>query len=417
MIKSKKKFGIGMYVFFALIAGLIIGQIIRMSVSDPATLETIADGMNTVAGLFMRLIKMIIAPLVFTTLVCGIAKLSDASALGRMFLKSMIIFILGGFIAVVIGYVVVEVFKPGVALAHTLSASVTSLANSTDASKLGNGINLKSFLNEIVPAAIVDSFAKNQIIQIVVFSVFLGIAGVSIGKPVEPVFELFDMLGKLVFRVTDYVMRFAPLAVFCSVAGMITQHGLGVLSAYLLYLLEFYLALAILLGVMLIIGFLVLKKRLFVLLRVIADSLGIAFSTTSSEAVLPRVLEELKEFGTHPEVSGFVIPLGYSFNLIGSMINCIFALMFIIQLHGFQFSISQQLMMILVLMITSKGIAGVSRASLVIIAATLAAMGIPEAAIFVIFPIISFCDMGYTTINVLANAMAAAFVDKWERNA
>ena len=412
VVKTKKKFGIGMYVFFALIAGLVIGQIIRLSVGDQATLSSIAGGLNVVAGLFMRLIKMIIAPLVFCTLVVGIAKLSDASALGRLFLKSMIIFIVGGLVAVTIGYVIVQIFEPGKALAGLLNTTVHA---GSDAAHLGNNLNLKGFLNEVVPAAIFDSFAKNQIIQIVVFSVFLGIAGVSIGKPVEPVFELFDMLGKLVFRVTDYVMRFAPLAVFCSVCAMIVENGLGVLSSYALYLIEFYFALAILWAVMLAVGFAVLKKRLFVLIRVIADSLGIAFSTTSSESVLPRLLEELKEYGAHSEVSGFVIPLGYSFNLIGSMINCIFALMFIIQLHGYNFTISQQLMMILVLMITSKGIAGVSRESLVIIAATLAAMGIPEAAILVIFPIASFTDMGYTATNVFGNALAAAIVDKWER--
>lgn len=411
-MSKNKKFGIGMWVFIALILGLIVGQVIRSTVSTPETLANIAEGLNVVAGLFMRLIKMIIAPLVFTTLVVGIAKLSDASALGRMFLKSMLIFIVGGFIAVGIGYAVVQFFEPGKALAGVLK---TTIDTSSSAAHLGDNLNFKNFLNEIVPAAIVDSFAKNQIIQIVVFSVFLGIAGVSLGKQVEPVFELFDMLGKLIFRVTDYVMRFAPLAVFCSVCAMIVENGLGVLSSYALYLVEFYFALALLWLVMLAVGFAVLKKRLFDLIKVIADSLGIAFSTTSSESVLPRVLEELKEYGAHPETSGFVIPLGYSFNLIGSMINCIFALMFIIQLHGYEFTMSQQLMMILVLLITSKGIAGVSRASLVIIAATLAAMGIPEAAILVIFPIASFTDMGYTATNVFGNALAAAFVDKWER--
>jgi Na+/H+-dicarboxylate symporter len=408
MVRNKK-FGIGMYVFFALIAGLIIGQITRLAITNHDTLVEIAGALNIVSGLFMRLIKMIIAPLVFTTLVVGIAKLSDASTLGRLFLKSMIVFIVGTLIAVTIGYTVAEIFKPGVALANLVNTTITSKAT------VATSISLKSFLNEVVPSAIMDSFAKNQIIHIVVFSVFLGIAGVSIGKPVEPVFDMFEMLGQLIFRVTDYVMRFAPLAVFCSVCAMIVENGLGVLSSYALYLLEFYLALAILWVVLLGIGFAILGKRLFELLKTIADSLGIAFSTTSSESVLPRVLEELKQFGAHPETTGFVIPLGYSFNLIGSIINCVFALMFIIQLHGYHFTHSQTAMMILILMITSKGIAGVSRASLVIIAATLAAMGIPETAMFVIFPIASFTDMGYTATSVFGNALSAAIVDKWER--
>ena len=404
-----KKAGIGTYVLFALVAGLVIGEIARLTIINHDTLNNIADVLNIISGLFMRLIKMIIAPLVFTTLVVGISKLGNASALGRLFLKAMVVFIIGTFIAVIIGYTIASIFKPGIALAGVITDNVAN------ASTIANSISLKSFLNEIIPTSIIDSFAKNQIIHIVVFSVFLGIAGVSIGKPVEPVFNMFDLIGQLIFKVTDYVMRLAPIAVFCSVCAIIVQNGLGVLSSYAIYLLEFYLALAILWIILLIIGYVILKKDLFRLMRKIADSLGIAFSTTSSESVLPRILEELKQFGAHSETVGFVIPLGYSFNLIGSIINCVFALMFIIQIHGYHFTNSQTAIMILTLMITSKGIAGVSRASLVIIAATLAAMGIPETAMYVIFPIASFTDMGYTATSVFGNALAAAIVDKWEQ--
>ena len=404
-----KKLGIGMYVFFALIVGLIIGEIIKLSTSNQELLVNIAECLNIISGVFIRLIKMIIAPLVFTTLVVGISKLSDTNALGRLFLKSIIVFIVGTFIAVIIGYTIAEIFKPGIALAGIVNNTTPNTPN------IATGINLKSFLNEIFPSAIVGCFAKNEIIHIVVFSVLLGIAGVSLGKSVEPLFNIFEMFGKLIFKLTDYVMRLAPVAVFCSVCAMIIQNGLGVLSSYALYLLEFYLALAILWAVLLVIGYIVLKKDLFRLIKTIADSLGIAFSTTSSESVLPRLIKELKEFGAHDETAGFVIPLGYSFNLIGSIINCVFALMFIIQLHGYHLTNSQTAIMILTLMITSKGIAGVSRASLVIIAATLATMGIPETAMYVIFPIASFTDMGYTATSVFGNALSAAIVDKWER--
>ncbi|MBP9741812.1 MAG: dicarboxylate/amino acid:cation symporter [Burkholderiales bacterium] len=409
----KSAHGIGWYVFWSLIAGIIAGQLIHLGVHGVTALAVIVDSMNTIASLFMRLIKMIIAPLVFTTLVVGIARLSNPGSLGRMFLKAMVIFLIGGTIAIAVGYVVAEIFQPGLAMSKILNASVGGLTNTMKT--VSHDINLKSFINELIPVAIVDSFAKNQIIQIVVFSIFMGIAGASLGKQVAPVFDLLDMLSKVIFRVTNYVMRFAPVAVFCSVTGMIAQNGLGLLSVYAYYLLEFYLALAILLGIMLGVGFIVLKSELFRLIKIVSDSLGIAFSTTSSEAVLPRILEELEEFGVHPEVAGFVLPLGYSFNLIGSMINCIFALMAIIQIYGYNFTTTQKFMMILILMVTSKGIAGVSRASLVIIATTLAAMGIGESAILVILPIASFCDMGYTTISVLANVLAAAFVDKWEK--
>ncbi|MFN7094004.1 MAG: dicarboxylate/amino acid:cation symporter, partial [Burkholderiales bacterium] len=281
---------------------------------------------------------------------------------------------------------------------------------------LSSHLSLKTFLDQIIPASVAESFATNNIIQIVVFSIFFGIAGVAIGEPVAPVFDFFDLVSKLMFRVTDYVMQFAPIAVFSAVGAMIVGSGLGVLSSYFLYMAEFLLGVIIIWGIMIAVGFTVIGNKIFALLRLLADSLGIAFSTASSEAVLPRVLEELEKFGISPRISGFILPLGYSFNLIGSMLNCIFATMFIIQLHGYNLTLGQEVTMLLMLMITSKGIAGIPRASLVIVAATLSSMGIPESAILILFPVDGFLDMARTTTNVFANALAAVFVDKWEKN-
>lgn len=409
------KSNLGKYVLWALIGGLICGQLVRTFITDAILLDSIADNLHLVANLFLRLIKMIIAPLIFSTLVVGISKLGDAKSLGRMFVKSMLIFIIGGMVSLLIGLLVVDTFQPGLVLAKILLAGKSTLASAGGSSAITSSITLKGFMEQVIPASVAESFAGNHIMQIVIFSMFFGIAGVSIGEPVAPVFNFFELISKLMFKITDYVMLFAPLAVFCAIAGMVTSSGLGVLSSYLVYVAEFMLAVVLLWTFMIIVGFLVIGKDVFRLLRAITDILGVAFSTASSEAVLPALLEELEEFGIRPKISGFVLPLGYSFNLVASMLNCVFATMFIIQLHGYHMTLGQELVMLGMLMITSKGIAGIPRASLVIVAATLASMGIPESAILILFPVDGFLDMVRTVTNVFANALASAFVNKWEK--
>jgi Na+/H+-dicarboxylate symporter len=413
LIEKQKQNHLGRYVFFALILGLIVGQLTRMFIHDPALLKSIAEYINMVTGLFIRLIQMIIAPIVFSILVVGIAKLSDIQSLGRLFLKSMIVFLVGSVISLTIGLTVVDFFEPGRQLGKSLLANQALIKTSIPTS-FTTGLNLKHFLEQMIPFSIANSFANNNIIQIVVFSIFFGIAGVAIGKPVAPVFDFFELVSRLMFKVTDYVMMFAPIAVFCAISSIVINSGFGIISSYLVYLLEFILSVAILWITMIGIGYLILGTRVFNLIKALADSLGIAFSTTSSEAVLPNVLEELDKFGVQPKISGFAIPLGYSFNLIASLLNCIFAVMFIIQAYGYHLTIWEKIMVCLVLMMTSKGIAGVPRASLVIVAATLTTLGIPQAAIIILFPIDSFFDMIRTATNVFANALSATIVDKWE---
>jgi len=414
--KEKKRNTLGRYVFLALVLGLISGQLLRSVIVDANTLKYIAGEMNMVAGLFLRLIKMIIAPLVFSTLIVGIGKLGDASALGRMFFKAMLIFIVGGFISLLIGLCIVDFFQPGKVLAQALLTHYSDAVNGANLNDLNTNLTVKGFLEEIIPASITESFAKNNVIQIVVFSIFFGIAGVSIGKQVEPVFDFFELVSKIMFKVTTYTMLFAPIAVFTAVSAIIIESGYGIISSYFLYIAEFMFSVVILWLVMIFIGYFIIGKRVFYLVRVLADSLGIAFSTASSEAVLPSVFEELDKFGIRSRVSGFVLPLGYSFNLVGSMLNCIFATMFIIQIYGYHLTTAQKITMLFMLMITSKGIAGIPRASLVIVAATLTSMGIPESALLILFPVDGFFDMARSATNVFANALSAAVVDKWEKN-
>ena len=413
LTEKRKKSNLGKYVFFALILGLIVGQLTRTFVHDPALLKSIAQYINMVTGLFIRLIQMIIAPIVFSILVVGIAKLTDVQSLGRLFLKSMVVFLVGSAISLTIGLVIVDFFEPGRQLGQSLLADQALKGSAT--TNLTTNLNLKHFLEQMVPFSIANSFAHNNIIQIVVFSIFFGIAGVALGKTAEPVFSFLEVISKLMFKVTDYVMIFAPIAVFCAISAIVINSGFGIISSYLVYLLEFILAVVILWAVMIGIGYLILGRRIFELIKALADSLGIAFSTTSSEAVLPNVLEELDKFGVQPKISGFAIPLGYSFNLVASLLNCIFAVMFIIQAYGYHLTFWQKIMVCLVLMVTSKGIAGVPRASLVIVAATLTTLGIPQAAVIILFPIDSFFDMIRTATNVFANALSATIVDKWEK--
>lgn len=413
---GKNSSHLGRNVFIALIIGTIFGQLIRMEINNQENLNQIYSYLNIISNVFLRLIKMIIAPLVFATLVSGIAKLSDIKSLGRMFYKSMIIFLIGGIIALSIGMIIVDYFEPGKSLSQVLLSSNSNLIPKNSNTILSSNLSLKKFIEDLVPESVAAGFVHNHIIQVVIFAIFFGIAGVSLGEKTESVFNLFHKISLLFFRITEYIMKLAPLAVFCAVSGVIINSGLTVISSYLIYVLEFILCIIILWALMLLLGYIILGKRIFVLLRMLASCIGIAFSTSSSESVFPIVLEKLKEFGIKEETIGFVMPLGYSFNLVASMLNCSFATMFIIQLYGHTLSTTEKIIMLITLMVTSKGISGVPRVSLVIVASTLASLGIPEAAVLILFPIDGFLDMARSATNIFANALATTFVNKWERN-
>ncbi len=390
---GKNSSHLGRNVFIALIIGTIFGQLIRMEINNQENLNQIYSYLNIISNVFLRLIKMIIAPLVFATLVSGIAKLSDIKSLGRMFYKSMIIFLIGGIIALSIGMIIVDYFEPGKSLSQVLLSSNSNLIPKNSNTILSSNLSLKKFIEDLVPESVAAGFVHNHIIQVVIFAIFFGIAGVSLGEKTESVFNLFHKISLLFFRITEYIMKLAPLAVFCAVSGVIINSGLAVISSYLIYVLEFILCIIILWALMLLLGYIILGKRIFVLLRMLASCIGIAFSTI-----------------------GFVMPLGYSFNLVASMLNCSFATMFIIQLYGHTLSTTEKIIMLITLMVTSKGISGVPRVSLVIVASTLASLGIPEAAVLILFPIDGFLDMARSATNIFANALATTFVNKWERN-
>jgi Na+/H+-dicarboxylate symporter len=398
-----------LYIMIGLILGIILGAILHNSIADPAELTKIAGYFSIVTDVFLRLIKMIIAPLVFATLVAGIVHMGDTSALGRIGLRTMTWFVGATLVSLTLGLLLVNLLQPGIGnVALTLPP-----ANATaDIAK--GAVNLKDFITHLVPKSIIEAMANNEILPIVVFSVFFGVAMTTAGEKAAPLTKGIDALVEVMLNVTNFVMRAAPIAVFAAMASAVTAKGLGILLTFGKFIGSFYLGLATLWVVLLLAGALVLGGRIKDLIKAIREPILLAFSTASSEAAYPRTLEALEEFGVPPRIASFVLPLGYSFNLDGSMMYMTFATLFIAQLYGIDLSAGQQITMVLILMITSKGMAGVPRASLVVISAVMGQFGIPEAGLVLILAVDQFLDMGRSGTNVVGNAVATAVVAKWE---
>ncbi|MFA9217021.1 MAG: dicarboxylate/amino acid:cation symporter [Sphingomonadaceae bacterium] len=393
------------YILVALVLGIFAGYLANTNMSNPVAF---ADTMSLVTTLFLRLIKMIIAPLVFSTLVCGIAKMGDASEVGRIGIKTLGWFFIASVMSLSLGLVLVNLFRPGDALVGHMAATTAKVDIVT------SGLTLKEFVTHLVPSSIIDGMAKNEILQIVIFSLFFGSAAAAVGKKANVMVEALDGVAHVMLTVTGYVMKFAPFAVFAAVAGVIAKSGLGVLQTYGVFMAEFYVGIALLWALLILIGFAFLKGRIFKLLSELRSPVLLAFSTASSEAAYPKTLEGLERFGVRNRIAAFVLPIGYSFNLDGSMMYCTFATVFIAQAYGIEMSLGQQMTMMMVLMLTSKGMAGVPRASLVVIAATLGQFNIPEAGMLLLLGIDHFLDMARSATNVIGNGIATAVVAKWE---
>ena len=401
------------FILLALVLGLIAGWAINAAIDDgspqaAAQLKEIADYLSIVTALFLRLIKMIIAPLVFSTLVAGIAHMGDIAALGRVGIRSIGWFIFASLVSLTLGLVLVNLLQPGVGLNLPLPPTTAASGIETAA------FNLKDFITHLVPASIFEAMAGNEILPIVIFSLFFGVALTAVGEKGKPIVRGVESLVRVMLQVTDYVMRFAPFAVFTAVTSALAERGPQIIMTLGKFVGSFYLGLAILWTLLILAAFVIVGPRTRHLVRYIRDPIVLAFSTASSEAAYPRTLEALERFGVPPRIASFVLPLGYSFNLDGSMMYMTFATIFIAQAYGMDLSLSQEITMLLVLMITSKGVAGVPRASLVVIAATLSMFNIPEAGLLLILAVDHFLDMGRSATNVVGNAVAATVVAKWE---
>jgi len=395
-------------ILIGMIIGIIVGYICHIMAPSPEAAKSIAGYFSILTDVFLRLIKMIIAPLVFATLVAGIAHMGDTKAIGRIGLKAMGWFVSASFVSLLIGLVMVNLLRPG----ENLNLPLPDVNAATNLKT--SALNLKDFVAHLVPRSIIEAMATNEILQIVVFSLFFGIGAASLGEKSAAVVHGIEELAHIVLKITGYVMNFAPIAVFAAMAAIISTEGLGILLTYGKFMLSFYVSLGVLWLCMGIVGFMLLGRGVFRLIRLIREPFLLAFSTASSEAAYPVTMEQLAKYPISERIISFVLPLGYSFNLDGSMMYCTFAAVFIAQAYNIPLTLGQEITMLLILMLTSKGMAGVPRASLVVIAATLSQFNIPEAGLLLIIGIDQFLDMGRSATNVLGNSFATAAVSKWE---
>ncbi|PVX29120.1 dicarboxylate/amino acid:cation symporter [Sphingomonas pokkalii] len=400
------------FILAALLLGGLIGWGLNLGYggtpAGKATLESIAYGLDIPTQMFLHLIKMIIAPLVVSTLVVGIAHMGGGGAIGRVGLKAFFWFVCASLVSLTLGLLLVNLLQPGTGLHLPLPPANASSGvdrSSFDAAK---------FFTHIVPTSAIDAMASNDILQLVIFSLFFGVGMAAVGDKAKPLLRGLEALVSVMLTVTGYVMLFAPVAVFCAVARTLATKGLGVVGDLAFFMGSFYIGLAALWAVLLGACFLVIGPRTGLLFRYLRDPILLGFSTASSEAAYPRTLDALDRFGVPPRIASFVLPLGYSFNLDGSMMYMTFASIFIAQAYGIHLDWATMIQMLLILMVTSKGIAGVPRASLVVITGTLAHFNIPEAGVLLILAVDHFLDMGRTATNVIGNAVAAAVVARWE---
>lgn len=396
-------------IMVAMVFGIIVGYACNTLATSPAQAKEIASYFSILTDIFLRLIKMIIAPLIFATLVSGLAGMGDSNAVGRIGAKALGWFVGASLCSLALGLVFANLLHPGLNLGIPLPEVGSSVGLKTSA------LNLKDFITHVFPKNIFEAMAANEILQILVFAVFFGVAlGHIHNQSARSLVKTLEEVGHVMLKVTDYVMRFAPVGVFGAVAGIITTQGLGMLMVFGKLLISFYVTLGALWLVLILAGYFVLGKEVFRLIKLIRSPMLLGFSTASSESAYPKLMEQLEKFGIRDRITGFVLPLGYSFNLDGSMIYTTFAALFVAQAYGIELSITTQIAMLLVLMISSKGIAGVPRASLVVVAAVLPMFNLPEAGLLLVLGIDHFLDMGRTATNVLGNAIATAVVAKWE---
>ncbi|KUM02621.1 dicarboxylate/amino acid:cation symporter [Chromobacterium subtsugae] len=405
-MKSKKLTAL---ILVGMLLGILVGYLFRQHAgNDAAAIKSFVDGMSILTDIFLRLIKMIIAPLVISTLVVGIAKMGDAKSVGRIGGKTMGWFVSASLVSLTLGLIMVNILKPGVALNLPLPDL------HADSGIKASAISLKDFVTHAIPKSVFEAMANNEILQIVIFSVFFGSAMAALGERSKALIDVIDVVAHVMLKVTSYVMNFAPLAVFGAIAATVAKEGLSILGTYGKFMAQFYLSIGILWVLLIAVGVLIVGPRLLHLMGMIKEPLLLSFTTASSEAAYPKTLEQLERFGVSNKIASFVLPMGYSFNLDGSMMYCTFAVIFIAQAYGIDLTLAQEISMLLILMLTSKGMAGVPRASLVVIAATLSQFNIPEAGLLLLLGIDHFLDMGRSATNVVGNSIATAVVAKWE---
>ncbi len=404
-----------LFVVLAIVLGVVVGGVLNLVLADQGTsdpsslLARIIALLNLLAEIFFRLIKMIIAPLVFATLVVGMTKIGTMQTLGRIGARAILWFLSASIVSLLLGMLLANLFEPGTSLRLMLPADGTATGVPAAVPTLGN------FVAHVFPKSIIEAMAANEVLQIVVFAMFFGVACAALGDTAQPLVKALDALTHVMLKITGYVMRYAPVAVFSASASVLAQHGMGMLSSYGKLIGEFYLGLLLLWCVLGLAGYVFLRRDLGSLLRHLREPVLLAFGTASSESAYPKLLQQLERFGCDEKVCRFVLPLGYSLNLNGSMLYLMFSVLFITHAYGIDMTFGEQGVMLLVLLFTSKGVAGVPRASLTVIASTLAMFHIPEAGLLLLLGIDQVLDMGRSATNVLGNGIAAAAVSRWQK--
>jgi Na+/H+-dicarboxylate symporter len=401
--------GLTLLVFLATLLGALFGLACHALIHDPAGLASLLQALGLITTIFLRAVKMLIAPLVLATLVSGVGRMGDAGDIGRVALKVMSWFISASLASLLLGLVMVETIAPGAGL---------YLKTGADAAASGLNVpptSLTLFLTNLVPTSILDAMARNEVLQIVVFSLLAGVALSRLGEKGRQLLALTEQLANLVLKMAMFVMNLAPIAVFAAVASALAQGGVEVIGKYASYVGGFYLTLALLWAGLMVAGAAVLGiAQQKTLMKAIREPALIALATTSSESAYPVLLYKLEQIGVSNRIASFVLPLGYSFNLIGSMCYCVFAALFIAQAYDITLSPSQMVQLLFLIFVASKGIANVPRASLVVVVSLLPYFHLPEAGALLILGVDHFMDMGRTCTNTVATAIAAASVAKWE---
>ncbi|MBN8692720.1 MAG: dicarboxylate/amino acid:cation symporter [Bacteroidetes bacterium] len=370
--------------------------------------KKIASRFSILSDIFLRLIKMIIAPLVFAVLVLGVAKVGDFKSVGRIGLKTIVYFTVATLIALSLGLVIVNTFEPGKVMHLDLPEA------NADTGVKSNAQDAKNFISHVIPESIFDAMAKNDVLPIVVFALFFGVAAASVGKQGDSLVKACDGLAHIMFKVTNYVMNFAPIGIFGAITAVVIQQGLDVLSGYVYLIVCFFGGLLFFVFVVLWFISMLFKIKFYKLLSHIKEPILLAFSTASSESAMPKTIEALEKHGISNRIVSFVLPLGYSFNLDGSIMYMTFATVFIAQSYGIEIGMTDQIKMMLILLVTSKGMAGVPRASLVVIAGMLGMFNIPGEGLLLLLAVDQILDMGRSATNVVGNAVASAVVARLE---
>ncbi len=395
-----------LYILIAFILGVIFGWV----------KPDYAIKMQPLADIFLRMIKMIIAPLIFATLTVGIAGHSDMKYLGKIGLKAIIYFEIATTLALIIGLVMANILKPGAGFTIDVNSASMAIVDKMQAANVVQHSGFVNLLIDAFPESIIDAMARGHLLQIVVFAIFFAISISACGSKAKPVMDIMRSMCDIMFKFTQFIMKFAPMGVFGAISATIGQNGVKILVSYAKLIGITYLSLFVFLILVLAVACRIIRVSFVDLLRTIKTPALLAFTTATSEAALPKAMEQMEKFGVPKSIVSFVMPMGYTFNLDGSTLYLTLATLFCAQIAGIDIPIDKQIMIMLALMLTSKGIAGVPRVSLVILTGTLSSFGLPVIGVAVLLGIDQILDMGRTTVNLIGNCVATAVVARWEDN-